>query len=168
MGVRLDFQHDAVMKALCGRVSDAIEVEVARVADEARRLCPVGTDIRSLPVTKRLTNTGAVRKKTGVQFIKDERGRVMTKPYRKSESWRAKNPGTLRDSIYTKVRWKNGICLGFVKAGYDRKRNEGDKNAFYAPFVEYGTKFMAAKPFMRPAGAKIRAENIAAAMKAAI
>ncbi len=168
MSYRLDFKADAVMKQVCAATAAAMVAEVAVVAAEARRLCPVGSKSRSLPITRRLTYSRKIRMATGQTFKRDEGGRVITKKYTNPESWRARNPGTLRDSIYTKVRWSNGVCLGFVKAGYDQKRKEGDPNAFYAKFIEYGTKKMRARPFMRPAGAKARPERIAAAMRGAL
>ena len=166
MSYTMNFNTDAVLKRVRGATAQAMEAEVAIVAAEARRLCPVGSAERALPKRYFLTNSRAVRKATGMKFKRDEGGRLISKEYKGvPESWRARTPGTLRDSIYTKVRWKNGVCLGFVKAGYDQKRREGNPNAFYARFVEYGTKKMPAKPFMRPAGAKARPSRIGAAMK---
>jgi HK97 gp10 family phage protein len=157
----MNFNADAVMKAIRTNTALAVEQEVERVAAEARRLAPVGT------VTKGTRKTFFARRSR--KAADGSRVRYRVRVVAKTEtSWTARNPGTLRDSIYTKVRWKNGVCLGFVKAGFDRKRGEGDPNAFYAPFVEYGTKKMAARPFMRPAGAKARTENIAAAMRGAL
>ena len=58
------------------------------------------------------------------------------------KSWANRTPGTLRDSIKAyKSKFKNG---GWIV-------NAGDYNAYYASFVELGTKKMAPKPFLRPA-----------------
>lgn len=161
MSYRLDLQADAVMKQVRAATSAAMEAEVAMVAAEARRLAPVGT------VTKGTRKTMMVRRSR--KTADGGRERFTVRVAAKTEtSWTARNPGTLRDSIYTKVRWKNGVCLGFVKAGYDRKRGEGDPNAFYAQFVEYGTKKMTARPFMRPAAAKAKPERVGAAMRGAL
>ena len=161
MSFRMDFNADKVMKQITAATSQAVEAEVARVAVEARRLCPVGS------ITKGPRKTFIARRSKKASDGSRIRYtvRVVAK---EAVSWTARNPGTLRDSIYTKVRWKNGVCLGFVKAGYDRKRGEGDPNAFYGPMVEYGTKFMPARPFMRPAGAKASPERVGAAMRGVI
>jgi HK97 gp10 family phage protein len=65
-------------------------------------------------------------------------------------------PGALAKSVRimsTVVRGaevKGGVAAG-GRVNVKKGRVRGETNAFYAPFVEYGTKNMAAQPFMRPA-----------------
>ena len=69
-------------------------------------------------------------------------------PYKTGKEWTARKAGALRDSIRV-TRLKD-----------DAKQNirvyAGNKEVYYARFVEYGTVKMKAKPYLRPAlnGAK--------------
>lgn len=163
MSVRMEFHTAEVLARVRAAAAQAVEIEAAKVAAEARRLCPVGT------VTKGRRHYFLSK----VERLPDgsRRRSLVKSPDTRGTSWTARKPGTLRDSIISKVRWSTtspGVCVGYVKAGYDRKHRDGDPNAFYAPFVEYGTRKMRAQPFMRPAGAKARLENISTAMRSSL
>ena len=58
------------------------------------------------------------------------------------KSWKSRKPGTLKRTIRArKSKFKNG---GWIVSA-------GSNDAFYAGFVELGTKRMSAKPYLRPA-----------------
>lgn len=57
---------------------------------------------------------------------------------RNAQRYAPVDTGELRRSIIS--TYENGGLVGLVKA-----------NMHYAPYVEYGTRFMVAKPFLRPA-----------------
>lgn len=135
---------DALLEAMRAGIEAGVTEGVERVAAKARQLCPVGT-----------TEKGANRSFTRV--LRGRKKKDGTRNYKKvrvkallSVGWTARKPGTLRDSIFTRVRWKDGVCLGWVKAGAD---GSPDGSAFYAPWVEFGTsrEKNGARPFMRPA-----------------
>ncbi len=136
---------DAIIAAARAGIEAGVTEAVERVAARARALCPVGTTTRGA----RQSFYRSVR--TGKKSWK--KVRVTS---RMTVSWTARKPGTLRDSIFTRVRWKDGVCLGWVKAGAE---GSPDGAAFYAPWVEFGTSKMQANPYMRPAlrGAKAAA-----------
>lgn len=48
---------------------------------------------------------------------------------------------------YSTGRTKQSITLGFEKDGLSAKVKPGTE---YSPYVEYGTRYMAAQPFVRP------------------
>lgn len=58
------------------------------------------------------------------------------------DTWKSRVPGTLKRSIKSlKSKFKDG---GWIVMA-------GSSDAFYARFVELGTKFMSAKPYLRSA-----------------
>jgi HK97 gp10 family phage protein len=72
------------------------------------------------------------------------RGKVpIGKDITRGGKWGNRKAGALRDSIRV------------TRLAGDPKQNiriyAGSKAVFYARFVEYGTKYMSARPFMRPA-----------------
>lgn len=146
---------DAIVEALRKGIENGVSAAVEKVAAKARMLCPVGTVEKGA----RRTFTRVVRgrkKKDGTRNYKKVRVTAQRKL-----GWTARRPGTLRDSIFTRVRWKDGVCLGWVKAGAD---GTPDGSAYYAPFVEWGTSKMKAKPFMRPALRGVNLNDIAYAI----
>jgi HK97 gp10 family phage protein len=58
-------------------------------------------------------------------------------------------PGNIARNIQVK-RVKNTDSTATVSIGV-RSKGKGGKNAFYWRFLEFGTQFIAARPFMRPA-----------------
>ncbi len=66
---------------------------------------------------------------------------------RRAEGYAPQRTGKLRrDIAYTyKITAKNQDITGYIGV------QKGKKRAFYAYFVEYGTRKMAARPFLRPA-----------------
>lgn len=128
---------DSILEALKDGIEGGVSTAVEKIAARARQLCPVGD-------TEKSARRSFVR---SVRSGKNSWRKVRIRSVAPT-SWTARRPGTLRDSIFTRVRWKDGTCLGWCKAG-----SEGtpDGSAFYAPFVEWGTAKMAARPFMRPA-----------------
>lgn len=62
-------------------------------------------------------------------------------------------PGTLKKAIY--MAHARTSHLGYeafvVGVRHGKSQQKFNRDAFYFRFVEFGTKFMAAKPFMRPA-----------------
>lgn len=128
---------DAILEAARAGIETGVHVAVEKVATRARRLCPVGTEARG----SRQSFFRSIRVGKGSYKKVRVNSRVPA-------AWTARRPGTLRDSIFTRVRWKEGTCLGWVKAGAD---GTPDGSAYYAPFVEFGTSKMPASPFMRPA-----------------
>ncbi|MHC1788516.1 HK97-gp10 family putative phage morphogenesis protein [Solidesulfovibrio sp.] len=133
---------DAIIEAVRAGIEAGVSEAVERVADRARQLCPVGTVEKGARRTFMRVLRGR-KKKDGTRNYKKVRVTAQ-----RALGWTARRPGTLRDSIFTRVRWKDGVCLGWVKAGAE---GSPDGSAFYAPFVELGTAKMQADPFMRPA-----------------
>lgn len=133
---------DAIIAAFRQGAENGVSTAVEKIAARARALCPVGTTEKAARRSF-YQSVGGRKKKDGTRNYK--RVRVTA---RRNVGWTARRPGTLRDSIFTRVRWKDGVCLGWVKAGAD---GTADGSAFYAPLVEWGTAKMQAKPFMRPA-----------------
>lgn len=70
-----------------------------------------------------------------------------------------KKPGRLRDSIGSGVHREEHLVRGYVYAG-----RQGDKTAKYAADVEYGTRNMAAQPFLRPAAETFSMARVLARM----
>lgn len=66
-------------------------------------------------------------------------------------------PGTLKRALYQKqIREKSSAVLqtffvGVRQGRSAKKTKKGNLDAWYARFVEFGTRKMAARPFMRPA-----------------
>jgi HK97 gp10 family phage protein len=94
----------------------------------------------------------------GAAVIRDEarvRAPVYTGPIEQGHP----QPGTLRKSIILKAireRSSRTTKVAFVLVRHGKKYEKVGKrgrnlDAFYWRFVEYGTKKMAARPFMRPA-----------------
>lgn len=138
---------DAIIEAFRQGAENGVAASVEKIASRAKALCPVGDQARA----PRQSFYRSVR--TGKKSWK--KVRVVS---RNPAAWTARRPGTLRDSIFTRVRWKDGVCLGWVKAGAE---GSPDGSAFYAPFVEWGTAKMQAKPFMRPAKSAANLNDIA-------
>lgn len=162
MSFEFKWDHDGVMEKVRKILPAAMELETEQLFMDAVIECPVGELVRgprgySFKMTKASKNRPAL-------FIRDEKGNRI-KESAADISWKQRRPGTLAGSILHKVRWKNGVCLGIVKAGYDVKRQEGDINAFYARWVEYGAKRshndIPPNPFMRRAGSKVTLERFA-------
>lgn len=62
--------------------------------------------------------------------------------------------GTLKRAIYTKqIREESGNTQQtfYVGARFGKREQSKNRDAYYFPFVEFGTAKMAARPFMRPA-----------------
>lgn len=62
--------------------------------------------------------------------------------------------GTLKRSLYMKqIREEstNTVQTYFVGARFGKAEQKKNRDAFYFPFVEFGTEKMPAQPFMRPA-----------------
>jgi len=133
---------DSILEAMKAGIETGVTGAVEKIADVARQLCPVGDSARA--PRQSFFRSVRVGKKNWKKV------RVVS---RSPLAWTSRQPGTLRDSIFTRVRWKDGTCLGWVKAGAE---GTPDGSAYYAPFVEWGTTKMQARPFMRPAlrGAK--------------
>ncbi|MGL4640670.1 MAG: HK97-gp10 family putative phage morphogenesis protein [Shewanella sp.] len=87
---------------------------------------------------------------TGAKVIQKEaqaRAPVGTKPHKLGKNGETVQPGNLKRSIVTRRVKKTTF-----DARYDVDiRKSKRRGAFYGRFLEYGTKFMAAQPFMRPA-----------------
>jgi HK97 gp10 family phage protein len=128
---------DAILEAVKTGIENGVGVAVGKVAAKAWQLCPVGNKARA--ARQSFFRSVRIGKKSWKKVRVTSRVTV---------SWTARKPGTLRDSIFTRVRWKDGTCLGWIKAGAE---GSPDGSAYYAPFVEWGTAKMQAKPFMRPA-----------------
>lgn len=143
---------DAVIAAFRQGAENGVSAAVENIAAKARQLCPVGTAEKGARRTFMRVVRGR-KKKDGTRNYKKVRVTAQ-----RNLGWTARRPGTLRDSIFTRVRWKDGVCLGWVKAG-----SEGtpDGSAFYAPFVEWGTAKMRARPFLRPAKSAAKLTDIA-------
>lgn len=62
--------------------------------------------------------------------------------------------GNLKNSIQTEVISDFSATVGPRVANFEE--------VYYAPFVEYGTLYMAARPYMRPAAEHVRQSLIAA------
>ena len=71
-----------------------------------------------------------------------------------------KNGEELQDKAHRKADFKMGYATGTTKRSIDEKGLTFTDNGFtaevepkteYAPYVEYGTRFMDAQPFMNPA-----------------
>jgi len=64
----------------------------------------------------------------------------------------SEDTGNLRKSIATWVKRKGSEGPHLQIGVYDKKRAEhkGLKDPYYAHFIEFGTKKMAARPFLRP------------------
>lgn len=90
-------------------------------------------------------------------------GVVTRSPNSGQKDWSGRNPGTLRDSIFSRVATVDDgyTVLGYLKAGAEGS----DGKAFYAQFVELGTKKMPAQPFLRPAAEEINMDRIVAALE---
>lgn len=82
---------------------------------------------------------------------------------REGEGFASRTPGTLRDSILSRVVTVDDgyTVLGYLKAGAEGSQGK----AFYAHMVENGTKKMPARPFLRPAAEGIDIGRIAAALE---
>lgn len=62
--------------------------------------------------------------------------------------------GTLRRAVYSKqIREESNMTQQtfYVGARFGKREQAKNRDAYYFPFVEFGTAKMAAKPFMRPA-----------------
>ncbi|MHC1792114.1 hypothetical protein [Solidesulfovibrio sp.] len=143
----------AIIEAVRAGIEAGVSEAVERVAGRARQLCPVGTVEKGARRTFMRVLRGR-KKKDGTRNYKKVRVTAQ-----RNLGWTARRPGTLRDSIFTRVRWKDGVCLGWVKAGAE---GSPDGSAFYAPFVEFGTsrEKNGARPFMRPALRGARAASL--------
>lgn len=60
----------------------------------------------------------------------------------KGQTWTERTPGSLKKSIRYRVSRGKKLSVQVIA---------GNKNVFYAPFVEFGTSKMLARPFLRPA-----------------
>jgi HK97 gp10 family phage protein len=156
------------MKPVLDVVNDAIEQalwdELGVVMNEAQALCPVGDDERGTRSFTYKRNSKKKKIELGSKFAISESGARIRKPTGSATAWTARKPGTLRDSIFRRTRVVDDAWVGWVKAGYSRTFHDGDPNAFYAHFVEFGTKKIAAQPFMRPALSKANPDRIAQAL----
>lgn len=63
-----------------------------------------------------------------------------------------KVPRRIDGALYTGGRLRQSINVRKITGGY-----RVASNVRYAPFVEFGTRFMRAQPFMRPALEKVKA-----------
>ncbi len=163
---------DAILEAMKAGIEAGVSEAVEKVAAKARQLCPVGTvtkGTRSFFYARTLKYNRAKWKKrkelaeNGQKWELNSQGKRTRKDTNNGSGWTARRPGTLRDSIFTRVRWKDGTCLGWVKAGAE---GSPDGSAYYAPFVEFGTsrKNDKAQPFMRPALRSVDLTDIAMAI----
>ena len=106
----------------------------------------------------------------GAAVIKKEaaaRAPVSTGPVRQGHP----PPGTLKRAVYQKqIRELSSLIKQTFYVGVrkgKKYRNQGKKgnlsqDAYYAPFVEFGTAKMAARPFLRPAFEARKGDAVAA------
>ena len=73
---------------------------------------------------------------------------VMRPQYKTGKAWTERVPGTLRNSI--RVTRLAGDPKNDVRV-YAGGRQSDKLTAYYARFVEYGTRYLARRPFLRPA-----------------
>lgn len=128
-------------------MSDVVKVEIAGLDELNRRLKALGPFIRSR-VLGGAVNAGAqIIKKTAIENA-------------------AMDTGRLKNSIFVKrltaKDFPNAQYIVGVRSG--KKLKKSDKDAFYWKFVEFGTKNIAAHPFLRPAF-ESRKEEAAEAIK---
>lgn len=144
-GATVNVDLEGVWPALREAVVGVIEEELTRAENKARQLAPVGDEERGP------SGTGIVRGRGRAQYAGG------------GEDWTSRTPGTLRDSILSRVVVVDDgyTVLGYLKAGAEGSEGK----AFYARFVELGTKKMAARPFLRPAAEEIDTGRILAALE---
>jgi len=73
--------------------------------------------------------------------------------------------GTMRRAIYSKqIREESGDSQQtfYVGVRHGKKEQKKNRDAYYFPFVEFGTEKMAARPFMRPAFESTKEKSVGA------
>ena len=126
---------------------EELEPVAASMEARARELCPVGTHERFSPGATRPTAVGRIK-------VNSKKGYINRRDYRNTrpvnmtalgDKWRSRTPGRLRASVRSSVyvRRDGSAILLFLEAG--------DKDAFYASYVELGTYKMKPQPYLRPA-----------------
>lgn len=117
------------------------------MADNARRMCPVGT----------MTKEGTWKKAT-LSFIPTRRrGRKIPLAKRQRVTFEAQQysgryPGQLRDTIRRVNKYDRPGSIRVIA---------GNRSSGYARFLEFGTAKMRARPFMRPAFQQLKRDLIA-------
>lgn len=164
--------EEGLSDSLLALLKEELTPIAAKMEAAAKANCPVSSREKAAPKTSRPKAVGYdnegrrsfARVKTpyskrGYHWLRDynnTRKRTVTKPYED------RKPGRLRDSIRSTAaaRKDKTAFLLFLEAG--------DKDAYYAPFVEFGTSKMEARPFIRTAFNAYKAQAIAAIERAMV
>lgn len=132
------------------------EVEIHGLRELQERLRQLPRELQGKVLTQALREGGRV-------IVKDAQGRapvaVAAHPVGKGKE--QVQPGNIRRNIVMRAV-KETDSTATVSIGVRSSGKKSNKNAFYWRFLEFGTKFIAARPYMRPA---FEARKLEAAQK---
>lgn len=115
---------------------DGITMEVHGLRELEQKLRGLGPKLRERAVRSALNAGAQVIKKEAIALAPVDTGRLADKAIYVT---RVREEQTLTKEVYA------------VAVRHGRKEAQKDRDAFYWKFLEFGTKFLAARPFLVPA-----------------
>lgn len=150
-------------------MTDGIKVALQGVDEIKRALADAAANIRKKAVRGALRKAGAT-----VASAARQAAPVLSAPARFRKAGTVKRAITVRGSKFARQEGNEGVFIGVRALRGSRQKKLGKAGAknpndpFYWRFLEFGTRKMAARPFMRPAAEKTGQQAVRTFMDAVV
>ena len=150
-------------------MTDGIKVALRGVDDLKRALAEASSSIRKKAVRSALRKAGSV-----ISSAARQAAPVLTVPTRFRKAGTVKRAITVRASKFARKAGNEGVFISVRALRGSRQKKLGKAGArnpndpFYWRFLEFGTRKMMARPFMRPAAEKTGQQAVRTFMDAVV